>query len=117
MTVYGLPNCDSTKAALKWLKQHNISYTFHDYKVNGITAAHINKWLEKIPLEKLLNKKSTTWRSLSPEQQAGALSVDGAVLLMAKHTSLIKRPLVEWGEAGYTAGFDEVMFERMVNSQ
>jgi Spx/MgsR family transcriptional regulator len=114
MTVYGLPNCDSTKAALKWLKRHDIQYDFHDYKLKGIMPAHINKWLDKIPLEKLLNKKSTTWRGLPAIEQENASTHEGAVALMTLHASLIKRPLIEWPDKQITAGFDEALFAKMI---
>ena len=110
MTVYGLSNCDTTKAAIKWLKQHKLTFHFHDYKSDGISAAHIKKWLGKIRMEKLLNKKSTTWRGLTSDQQASASSLDGAIKLMTEHTSLIKRPLIEWSDEVFTAGFDEALF-------
>jgi arsenate reductase len=114
MTVYGLTNCDTTKAAIKWLKQQKLVYTFHDYKLNGISEGHVAKWLEKIPMEKLLNKKSTTWRGLTAEQQSTASTKKGAIKLMAANTNLVKRPLIEWPDEIITAGFDEASFAAMM---
>lgn len=116
MTIYGLSNCDTTKAAIKWLKQHKQSFTFHDYKLEGISEAHIATWLTQIPLDKLLNKKSTTWRGLTPEQQALANDTNGAIALMKENTSLIKRPLVEWPDNKFTAGFDAASFAERIDS-
>lgn len=110
------PNCNSTKAALKWLKQNNISYTFHDYKLKGITAVPINKWLDKILLENLLNKKSTTWRGLSSVEKENVTTSKGAMALITQHTSLIKRPLIEWPNNQITAGFDEAIFAGIIIS-
>jgi len=28
--VYGIPNCDTTKKALNWLKENKAAYTFHE---------------------------------------------------------------------------------------
>ena len=111
MTIYGLANCDTTKAATKWLKQHQQHFDFHDYKIEGITEAHLSKWLTQIPLEKLLNKKSTTWRGLTPKQQATADDVAGAIQLMKENTNLIKRPLIEWPDGVFTVGYDAAVFE------
>ena len=35
--VYGLPYCDSTAAAIKWMEQNDIENTLHNYKTDGIT--------------------------------------------------------------------------------
>ena len=107
INIYGLANCDTTKATIKLFKTESVSFDFHDYKVDGITGEKLQEWLTQIPLEKLLNKKSTTWRGLSPEEQATANTETGAILLMQENTSLIKRPLVEWNDGTYSAGFDE----------
>ena len=37
LIVYGIPNCDTTKKAMAWLKKHKISFGFHDYKKEGIS--------------------------------------------------------------------------------
>ncbi len=44
LTVYGIPNCDTVKKAVDWLKANQVAYTFHDYKKQGIDAAHLTNW-------------------------------------------------------------------------
>jgi arsenate reductase len=46
--------------------------------------------------DKLLNKKGTTWRKLSPELQAQANTEEGILSLLQNHPSLIKRPVVDY---------------------
>jgi arsenate reductase-like glutaredoxin family protein len=53
----------------------------------------------------LLNRQGTTWRKLSPEQQAGAADAAGASALMLAQPSVIKRPVVEWPDGQVTVGF------------
>ena len=113
MKVYGLSNCDTTRAAIKWLKEHKMEYQFHDYKLNGITSAQILKWLGEITIEKLLNKNSTTWRGLTAEQQAAAADLNGAIELMTSHPTLLKRPLIEWPGTRVSVGFNEKLFAEM----
>ncbi|HUF21465.1 MAG TPA: ArsC/Spx/MgsR family protein, partial [Burkholderiales bacterium] len=48
--------------------------------------------------------RGTTWRRLSPQQQAG-LDEARALRLMSEHPSLIKRPVLEHG-ASLLLGFD-----------
>jgi len=114
VSIYGLTNCDTTKAAIKWLKGKNKAFTLHDYKTLGITAEKLETWLEEVPQEKLLNKKSTTWRGLDATAQATAATQPGAIELMQANTSLIKRPLIEWPDGSITVGYDENLLEEKI---
>ena len=105
LSIYGLAHCDTTKAAMKWLKEHDVNFTLHDYKVSGITKTALQDWVKQVPLEKLLNKQSTTWRSLSPQEQQTAATEAGAIELMLQHTSLIKRPVLQAGNKILAVGF------------
>ena len=39
LTVYGIKNCDTMKKAMAWLTDHNIDFTFHEYRKDGIDEA------------------------------------------------------------------------------
>jgi arsenate reductase len=93
--VYGIPNCNTVKNATTWLKEQGIDYTFHDFKKQGITAEKLNAWCDEFGWENVLNKKGTTWRKLSPEQQFAVQDQKTAVELLLTATSAIKRPVVE----------------------
>jgi arsenate reductase len=92
--VYGIPNCDTVKKARTWLSDHDHDYDFHDFKKAGVSEALLNIWLEEVPLDTLLNRRGTTWRTLSDEQKAAAEQRDGAIALMLEKPSIIKRPVV-----------------------
>ncbi len=104
--LYGLPNCDSTQDAMKWFKKKGIEATLHNYKTAGITAGQLKKWAAVLSWEKLLNKRSTTWRGLSKEQQESVVNETTAIELMLENYSLIKRPVIESGKE-LLVGFDE----------
>lgn len=106
LTIYGIPNCSSVKKTRVWLEEHGIDYAFHDFKKQGIDAATLKNWLTAVPLEVLINKKGTTWRGLSAEDQAKATHTDSAIDLMMQHTSVIKRPVVASAH-GISVGHDE----------
>jgi arsenate reductase len=110
MVVYGIKNCNTVKKALNWLDEHNIDYQFHDYKKLGIDADKISEWQGKIAWELLINKRGTTWRKLNIELQESIVSPDAAKELMQKHTSLIKRPIIE-SENTLLIGFDEIEYQ------
>lgn len=108
ITVYGIPNCDNIKKTLDWFKAHGQSILFHDYKKEGISKEALTKWCKQVGWEVLLNKKSTTWRGLTPEQQAGIKSQAAAISLMRENNSIIKRPVIEFGDQ-LLVGFDDKM--------
>jgi Spx/MgsR family transcriptional regulator len=109
ITVYGIPNCDSIKKAFDWFKSNSIEVKFHDYKKEGIKKQKLAEWCKIVGWEILLNKKSTTWRGLSKEQQNNITDKTTAIQLMQQNTSLIKRPVIEVGEQ-LLVGFNETIF-------
>lgn len=105
LTLYGIPNCDTVKKARAWLDARGIAYTFHDYKKQGADPARIAGWIAAAGLGKVVNRAGTTFRKLSPEDQA-ALEGAGAPAVLAANTSVIKRPIVEHA-GGLLVGFKE----------
>ena len=105
ITLYGIPNCDTVKKARAWLSAHGVPYAFHDFKKQGLAPETLACWSDALGWDKLLNRKGTTWRKLDATAQAGVVDAASAQALMLAQTSLIKRPVVDWG-AGIMAGFD-----------
>ncbi|MDT3671182.1 MAG: ArsC family reductase [Aromatoleum sp.] len=104
-TIYGIKNCDTMKKTFAWFEANGVAYTFHDYRKSGISPELLARWCDKLGWQALVNTRGTTWRKLDPSQQAVA-DADEAVALMAAHTSLIRRPVVETTEGEILAGFD-----------
>jgi arsenate reductase len=96
ITVYGIANCDTVKKARAWLDGRGIPHQFHDFKKSGVSQGQLRLWAEAAGWDKLLNRQGTTWRKLSPSEQASVVDRDSAVALMVLHPSLIKRPVVQW---------------------
>lgn len=111
MIVYGIPNCDSVKKATVWLKKEKLTFTFHNFRESGITAAKLNAWCKQVGWELLLNKKSATWRGLTPEQQAAVTTQKAAVQVMQTHHSIIKRPVIEHNGT-IIVGYNEARYEQ-----
>lgn len=109
ITVYGIPNCDTVKKARAWLAARGVAYRFHDFKKEGVPPARLDRWIEELGWEKLVNRSGTTWRRLDPKVQAGVSDAKSARRLMLENVSVIKRPVVEWG-AKATVGFDQAGF-------
>lgn len=92
VTLYGLKNCDTCKKAMKALEGNGKSVAFVDIRAGVDLAAKVPAWLEVIGAEALVNRRSTTWRTLSELERAS----DPEALLIA-HPTLIKRPVIEHG--------------------
>lgn len=96
VTMYGIKNCDTIKKARTWLDAHGIAYDFHDYKAAGIDRASLQKWVDALGWEVLLNRAGTTFRKLPDADKAG-LDAAKAIELMLAQPSMIKRPVLDDG--------------------
>ena len=113
LNVYGIKNCNSMKKAFDLLNELGLAYEFHDYKKQGIDAETVQKWLNDVGQNIILNKKGTTWRKLSEaEQQAALLNETNLIHALTTHSSLIKRPVLET-EQGYIVGYDEAAYNAL----
>lgn len=105
ITVYGLKNCDTCKKARLWLDQHGIAHRFHDFRIDGLDEKLLDLFFRDCSWENLLNRRGTTWRSLTEEERC---DVDNhrAKLLCLQYPALLKRPILDT-EAKLVIGFDE----------
>lgn len=111
--VYAIPNCNTVKKALDYLKSNKIDYRFHDYKKQGITNKEITNWCNQIGWEALINKKGTTWKMLGPALQSTITNQKAAIALMTEKTSVIRRPLIEKAGHIIALGFDETEYKKV----
>lgn len=101
--LYGIPNCDTVKKARRWLDDHGVAYSFHDFRKDGLEPAKLQGWIDALGWEKLLNKSGTTFRKLPDDKKAG-LDAASAKALMLDQPAMIRRPVVE-SAAGLGVGF------------
>ncbi|WP_111858965.1 Spx/MgsR family RNA polymerase-binding regulatory protein [Acinetobacter sp. CFCC 10889] len=107
LKIYGIKNCNSMKKAFDLLNELALPYEFHDYKKQGIDTETVKVWLDQLGQDLILNKKGTTWKKLSEQEQQDALaSQDNLIQALTTHTSMIKRPVIE-NNGVYIVGFDE----------
>ena len=108
IVVYGIKNCDSVKKARSWLETRHIEYRFHDYRSNGLDAALLQRFINSLGLDTVLNQRSSSWRQLSAEQKQD-LQTEKALQLMLSTPALIKRPIVDTGDK-LIAGFNPELY-------
>ena len=112
-TLYGIPNCNTVKKAIDWLKKNKVEFQFHDYKKKGIAAAKLQAWIAQIGWEHLINKRGTTWKRLDETLQKSITNNQAAIALMVEKTSVIKRPIIENDNKIVAVGFDEKEYENV----
>jgi arsenate reductase (glutaredoxin) len=112
--LYGIPNCSTVKKARDWLETHHITYYFHDFKKQGVSAELLNIWLAQFPHEKLINRAGLTWRGLDEITKSSIIDNASAATLMQAKTSLIKRPLLEKDSKIVCLGFDEPTYKELL---
>ena len=121
LTIYGIKSCSTMKKSFTKLDELGVSYDFHDYKKQGIDKESVQRWVNELGIDKVLNKRGTTWRKLTDEQkQAADSDVDNAIDLLIENTSMIKRPIVEGqladknnGQLILLCGFDAAEFDKI----
>ena len=95
--LFGIKNCDSVRKAQKWLRDHDIDFTFHDFRVDGLSKALLSAWLKTLDAKVLINTRSTTWKSLDEQAREAALSGKPSQVILDNPT-LIKRPVLHAGQ-------------------
>lgn len=103
-TVYGIPNCDTVKKARKWLDERGVTYSFHDYRRDGVPEDGLRDWVARESWETVLNRRGTTFRKLDDADKSD-IDANKAIALMIAHPSVIKRPIVDYG-GDVLVGFD-----------
>lgn len=96
IVVYGLKNCDSCQKARNWMRELDIQHRFIDYRKDFFDDATLSSWLSELGWKKILNRRSTTWRSI-PAYMKEDLNPDSVKALMVEFPTLIKRPIFETG--------------------
>ena len=99
--IYHLKACDSCRKILKQFAANGKEVTAIDVRDTPLDAATLSRFLDAFGWEKLINRRSTTWRGLSDAQKDAA--GETALSLLQTYPTLMKRPVIE-GSAGLTLG-------------
>lgn len=111
--LFGIKNCDTVKKARVFLEKNGIDFTFHDFRADGLNTEQVQTFMNALGIEKLINKRSTTWKQLSQSERDG-LNEASAIELCVASPTLIKRPvLVVNGE--FFCGFKENDYKNIFN--
>jgi len=110
VTIYGIKACDTMKKARDWLDGQGVAHAFHDYKVAGIDRGSLERWVDALGWETVLNRAGTTFRKLADADKQD-LDAGRAIDLMLAQPSMIKRPILDI-DGNLTAGFKPDVYAR-----
>ncbi len=113
-TLYGIPNCDTCRKARRWLDEHGASYRFHDVRKDGLDIQTLERWSDRVDVERLLNKRSTSWRELDAAKKSD-LGRSKILALLLENPTLIRRPVLE-SKLVTAAGFSEAGYQKILNT-
>ena len=102
MLIYGLKNCDKCRAARKVLQNAE----FIDIRQVPFSVTAIKELIDTCG-DEIVNKKSTTWRSL-PEIDRQLPLIE----LLQAYPTLIKRPIIKDQNGNYSVGWTTQIIER-----
>lgn len=98
LTLYGIVNCDSCRAARRWLDSHAIAHVFHDVREDGLDRSLLQRLAKAAGWQTLLNKRSRTWKEVPAAKKEG-IDQRRAISLLLANPTLMKRPVLDGGDA------------------
>ena len=107
--VYGIKNCDTVKKAIAYLIDCDIDFQFIDFRQSPISQQVLKNMVDSVGWKLLINKRSTTYRSLSQEEKSN-INYD----LVLKLPTLIKRPVLVQ-EENIMVGFSEKQYAKLID--
>ncbi|KFZ32022.1 hypothetical protein IDSA_04935 [Pseudidiomarina salinarum] len=112
VSVYGIPNCDTVRKARNWLTQNNITHSFCDIRKEPLSQELLAGWLATAGSDVLLNKRSSTWRQLSPAEQQTTATAD-VIRLLQTYPILLKRPVLVAADS-LLVGFNQQQWQQQL---
>lgn len=114
MTVqlHGLANCDTCRKARNWLTRFGIEHVFSDYREQRVDAATLKAWATQLGgWDGLINRASTTWRTLPPNRKTPGSDPEWQ-LLLKEYPQLIKRPVTVTSDGVVSVGFNDTLYKK-----
>ncbi len=108
LKIYTLSNCDSCRAATKWLRAQGIAFDERAIRETPPTAAELKTMLAAYDgeLRKLFNTAGRDYREQKLGERLDGLTAAAAIALLAGNGNLVKRPFLIGPDVA-RVGFDE----------
>jgi Spx/MgsR family transcriptional regulator len=96
---------------MKWFDAHGLDFQFVDIRATPPDHDRIARWLDTVGNDRLINRRSATWRGLT-ETERGHSDGPAAAGLLCQHPTLIKRPVIEQ-DGNVCVGFSDDIRARL----
>lgn len=112
--VFGTPDSQATRAALRFFKERRIQPHVIDIRRKPMAAGELRRFVERLGARALADTESKAWRDAG----LGYLSMSDADLAdrLLKDQGLLRIPLVRV-ENHYSAGRDEAAWKSLLSSR
>ena len=95
MKVYTYKNCGSCKKAIKWLKEHEVTFDEVAIRETPPSVQELSAmYKHKGALKPLFNTSGMDYRSLGMKDKLPTMTDQEALELLATNGNLVKRPFV-----------------------
>jgi Spx/MgsR family transcriptional regulator len=94
ITMYGIKNCDTVRAARSWMKDREVDYRFVDFRADRLQASTVQDWFDRAGWRTVLNTASTGFRAL-PDAEKAAVDEARALSLILSDPTMVKRPVLD----------------------
>ncbi len=111
IVLFGLKNCDRCRTARRWLEARGAALRFVDLRETPPDGGTIDRWIDAVGLDRLLNRRSRTWAALPPGERERDDPAHLRRLLLA-HPALIRRPVIDLGRR-IVVGFSPAQHESL----
>jgi len=111
ITIYQYPKCSTCRNALKWLTGRGIDVKSVDIVATPPSASVLKRLHQQsgLPLARFFNTSGESYRTGNFKEALKTMSEADAYKALAADGKLIKRPLVDAGDA-VLVGFDEAVW-------
>lgn len=118
VTVLHYPSCSTCRKARKWLDAQGIAHSLVHIVDETPSADELAALIDKsgLPLKRFFNTSGQSYRNGGWKEKVGGLDLAGAAAALAADGKLIKRPLVDLGDA-VLVGFKEAEWQAAFGRQ
>ena len=111
LKIYTLSNCDTCRAATKWLRDHGVAFEERAIRETPPSSTELRAALSANgnELRKLFNTSGRDYREQKLGEKLPAMNGAAAVALLAGNGNLVKRPFLI-GDGVVLVGFDAEMW-------
>jgi Spx/MgsR family transcriptional regulator len=108
--IFGTNKCKNTQKAIRFFKERGINIQFIDLNQKKISKGELESILRSIPLEKLIDKDSKTFKNMNLQY----IAYDTKEVLL-NNPLLFKTPILRNNKKNATIGYEPDIWKNWVN--